>query len=196
MAYICFVAPRNADTKEDILRLGTELIQLYGYNAFSYADIAKKLQIRNAAVHYHYPGKEDLLGGIIDNYIEKYHQLETSLNQPGITALQKLEAYMARYTEIVEQNKICIIGSVCSDYNTLPASVKERIHDLVTMVLNMVEKVLLEGKRLKQFHFSGNARTQTLLIMTNLAAGAQLSRITGKDDYLAICKGILQQVKA
>ncbi|MBL7758784.1 MAG: hypothetical protein JNL59_15350, partial [Chitinophagaceae bacterium] len=85
---------------------------------------------------------------------------------------------------------------VCSDYNTLPASVKERIHDLVTMVLAMVEKVLLEGKRNKQFHFTGSARTQTLLIMTNLAAGAQLSRITGKDDYLAICKGILQQVKA
>lgn len=190
------MAPRQADTKDDILRLGTELIQLYGYNAFSYADISKNLQIKNAAVHYHYPGKADLLAGIVENYMEKYQQLATSLQQSGITARKKLEAYMARYTEIVEQNKICIIGSVCADYNTLPASVKERIHELVTMVLGLVEKVLLEGKRKGEFNFTGSARTRTLLIMTNLAAGAQLSRITGKNDYLAICKGILQQLQS
>ena len=63
------MAARPTDTKEAILRLGMEFIQTYGYNAFSYADISKELKIKNAAVHYHFPGKEDLLAEIVEQYI-------------------------------------------------------------------------------------------------------------------------------
>ncbi len=188
------MTPRNTDTKEEILRLGTELIQVYGYNAFSYADISKKLDVKNAAIHYHFPGKEDLLAGIIEQYIERYKELDKNLNQPGITSKQKIEAFITRYSLLAEQNKICIIGSVCSDYNTLPGSVKAKLSELIEMVLTMVGKVLKEGKANGEFDFSETPHTQSLLIMTNLAAGVQLSRITGQKDYTAICKSILKQI--
>jgi AcrR family transcriptional regulator len=188
------MSARNTDTREEILRLGTELIQVYGYNAFSYADISKQLDIKNAAVHYHFPGKEDLLMGIVDQYINRYKELNVKLNTPGITARQKLGVFIDRYTTLAEQNKICIIGSVCSDYNTLPDSVKSKLSELIEMVLGMVEKVLQQGKRSGELDFPETARTKSLLIMTNLAAGVQLSRITGKKDYMAICKSIVDQV--
>jgi len=188
------MTPRNTDTKEEILRLGTELIQVYGYNAFSYADISKKLDVKNAAIHYHFPGKEDLLAGIIEQYIERYKELDKNLNRPGVSSRQKIEAFITRYSTLAEQNKICIIGSVCSDYNTLPGSVKTKLSQLVEMVLEMVEKVLKEGRTNGEFDFPETARTQSLLIMTNLAAGVQLSRITGQKDYAAICKSIMKQI--
>jgi hypothetical protein len=31
--------------------------------------------------------------------------------------------------------------------------------------------------------------------MTNLAAGVQLSRITGQKDYAAICKSVIKQLE-
>lgn len=189
------MTPRNTSTKEEILRLGTELIQLYGYNAFSYADISKKLDIKNAAVHYHFPGKEDLLAGIIQQYIDKYKELGSSLNRPGITSLQKIEAFINRYTLLAEQNKICLIGAVCTDYNSLPHSVKTKLSELIDLVLGMVEKVLKEGKANGELIFSETAHTQSLLIMTNLAAGVQLARITGQKDYAAICRSIVKQLK-
>lgn len=188
------MTPRNTDTREEILRLGTELIQVYGYNAFSYADISKQLAVKNAAIHYHFPGKEDLLTAIVEQYIERYRELDKQLNNSGINSKQKIEVFIARYTLLAEQNKICLIGSVCADYNTLPDSVKAKLAELIEKVLGMVEKVLKEGKANGEFSFNDTAKTQSLLIMTNLAAGVQLSRITGQKDYTAICKSILKQI--
>ena len=188
------MTPRNTDTKDEILRLGTELIQTYGYNAFSYADISKELNIKNAAVHYHFPGKEDLLAGIIEQYIERYKELDKALSRQGVTSKQKIEAFVNKYSLLAEQNKICIIGSVCSDYNTMPDSVKSKLTELIELVLGMVEKVLKEGKAKGDFNFSETPYNQGLLIMTNLAAGVQLSRITGRKDYAAICRGIMKQI--
>lgn len=84
---------------------------------------------------------------------------------------------------------------MASDYNTLPESVKARVTELIDLVLGMVEKTLQEGKKKGEFHFTESARTQALLIMTNLAAGVQLARISGKQDYVQIRKALLRQVK-
>ena len=35
------------DTRNEIIRIGNELVRSVGYNAFSYADIAKALNIKN-----------------------------------------------------------------------------------------------------------------------------------------------------
>jgi len=188
------MAARPTDTKEAILRLGMEFIQTYGYNAFSYADISKELKIKNAAVHYHFPGKEDLLAEIVEQYIQRYHELARSLEAPGITSRQKIQAFVNRYTTLCEQGKICLIGSVGSDYHTLPDSAKTKLTELVELVLGLVEKVLKEGKKKGEFHFNESARVRAMLIMTNLAAGVQLARITSQKDYTSICNSLVKQL--
>jgi len=189
------VTARNTDTKEEIVRIGTSLIKSHGYNAFSYADIAEKLQVRNAAIHYHFRGKEDLLSEIIDQYIDLYTALDKQLKVVGASATVALEKFIERYSCLVDANSICIIGSIASDYNTLPESVKEKVKQLVHMVLKMVEQTLAAGKKTGEFQFAETAKTQTLLVMTNLAAGVQLARITGKKDYDTIKKAIIRQLK-
>lgn len=188
------MAARPTDTREEILRLGMEFIQTYGYNAFSYADISKELKIKNAAVHYHFPGKEDLLAEIVEQYIQRYRELARSLEKPGITSRQKIQAFISRYSALCEQGKICLIGSVCADYNTLPDSAKTKLTELVELVLALVEKVLREGKKKGELTFSETPRVKSILIMTNLAAGVQLARITGQKDYTAICNSLLKQL--
>ena len=59
--------PRR-DTREEILNTAESLWQHRGYNAFSYHHIAVQLGIRNAAIHYHFPGKEDLGVELIRRY--------------------------------------------------------------------------------------------------------------------------------
>lgn len=186
---------RNTDTKEEIVRIGTELIKSHGYNAFSYADIAEKLQVRNAAIHYHFRGKEDLLSEIIDQYIEQYKMLEQHLQHSGASPTYAIEKFVERYSCLVDCCSICIIGSIASDYNTLPDSVREKVAQLVTMVLKMVEQTLNSGKRTGEFKFKESAKTQSLMVMTNLAAGVQLARITGKKDYETIKRAIIRQLK-
>ncbi len=186
---------RNTDTKQEILRIGQNLIKLYGYNAFSYADISKELNMKNAAVHYHFRGKEDLLAAILENYIQEYVAMNKQLQVSALSAMQKLELFIERYSMLVDCNCICIIGSVASDYNTLPESVKQKIGELIELVVSMVEKTLKEGQKNGEFTFSEPAHTRALLIMTNLAAGVQLARISGKKDYEFIRRALVKQLK-
>ncbi len=186
---------RNTDTKEEILRIGKQFIQFYGYNAFSYADIARELNVKNAAVHYHFRGKEDLLLALVDNYIENYTALARQLQHSTLTAIGKLDKFIEPYTTLCETESICIIGSIASDYKTLPESVKEKISSLIELVMGLVEQTLRDGKKKGELHFKETPRTQALLIMTNLAAGVQLARISGKKDYESIRKALIRQLK-
>ena len=189
------MARQIADTKEEILRLGKQLIQSLGFNAFSYADISKELNIKNAAVHYHFPGKQDLLSGLLDDYLKHYKELGEQLKRLKISSIKKLEKFIDPYTQLVDNGCICIIGSVATDYNTLPKAVQFKIVELITLVLGLVEQTLKEGKNKNELSFTESARTQALLVMTNLAAGAQLARITGKKDFDAIKKAVIKQLK-
>ncbi len=46
-------------TRERILELGENFIRTKGYNAFSYQDISSELGVKNAAIHYYFPSKEN-----------------------------------------------------------------------------------------------------------------------------------------
>ena len=59
------MAPRGT-TKRRILDLAENLLQRLGYNGFSYQHLSKELGIKNAAIHYHFPTKEELGVEIIE----------------------------------------------------------------------------------------------------------------------------------
>lgn len=63
------------DTRSEIIRLGSELIRSVGYNSFSYADISKALNIKNAAIHYYFPSKSDLGVEIIKRNLNAFNEL-------------------------------------------------------------------------------------------------------------------------
>ncbi|MBC7888604.1 MAG: TetR/AcrR family transcriptional regulator [Ferruginibacter sp.] len=188
------MATKTNDTKEAILLLGAELIQQVGYHAFSYADIAKKLGIKNAAVHYHFPGKADLYESIVDSHISNYTKIGEEIAQAPVPAKAKLERIFSRYRNLVDSDRICVIGAIAADYKTLPGKTRSKVVTLVELVLKLVEKTLQEGKKNGEFFYTASARVQSLLIMTNLSAGVQLARITGKKDFETIRLSILKQL--
>ena len=48
-----------ADTATQILDVAERLVQVRGFNGFSYADVATELTINKAALHYHFPVKQN-----------------------------------------------------------------------------------------------------------------------------------------
>ena len=48
------------DTASSVLDVAERLVQVRGYNGFSYADVAAELQLSKAALHYHFAGKAEL----------------------------------------------------------------------------------------------------------------------------------------
>jgi len=73
------------DTRSEIIRLGSELIRSIGYNSFSYADISKALNIKNAAIHYYFPSKSDLGVEIIRENLNAFNELTKAWESFPIT---------------------------------------------------------------------------------------------------------------
>jgi len=51
-----------------ILDVAEQLAQTRGYNGFSYADIALKLGVTKASLHYHFSSKAELGRALIERY--------------------------------------------------------------------------------------------------------------------------------
>ena len=59
-------------TAAAILDIAQRLIQMRGYNGFSFKDIATSLGIRTASIHYHFPSKADLGVSLTSRYRERF----------------------------------------------------------------------------------------------------------------------------
>ncbi|MBP1222726.1 TetR/AcrR family transcriptional regulator [Flavobacterium sp. 1355] len=180
-------------TREIIIDKADELIRNKGYNAFSFKDISNDIGIKTASIHYHFPTKSDLGVATIKEHIERVEILkkEVANQSPQI----KLEAFLAVQEKIKHENKVCIVGSLATDLNTLDDSIKTELQLFANIVLTWVTEILTEGKELKVFDFQIPARTKALMIITNMIAIVQLSRLTDHHDFETVKETILQELK-
>lgn len=181
-----------SDTRQDILMLGESLIRLRGYNAFSYQDISGKLGIKNAAIHYYFPKKSDLAIHIIRDT----HKRVLHLNEKdaGATALQKLKAVIETYAISHNENKVCLMGALASEFYSLDENVQKELRTVAADIHKMVADILAEGKKKGEFSFKEIPRIKATLVITNLLAALQLERITGKDEFSAVQQSIIKDL--
>ena len=79
----------KTDTREEILRKASRLLQLNGFNGFSYGHIAKELGIKTAAVHYHFPTKADLGVALVQRFQTRYRLwMEDGADLSGVEQLR------------------------------------------------------------------------------------------------------------
>ena len=55
----------DGGTRTSLLDLAQDLAQRHGYNGFSYHQLARRLGLTTASIHYHFPSKEDLVSEVM-----------------------------------------------------------------------------------------------------------------------------------
>jgi len=181
-------------TRESIVRLGDQLIREKGFNAFSFYDLSKKLKIKNASIHYHFPTKTDLGLSILKDHTDRLRELiqSTTAKNP----LQKLHAFLSIYERIKSEDRVCLVGSLATDLKTVDGKMANALKVLACEILNWVTDILEEGRKMKYFKFQESSRTRALLVITNMLAALQLSRLTGENDFHAIRETVLKELKS
>src|SRR3712207_26318 len=101
----------NTETAAQILDLAQELVQLRGYNAFSYRDIAEQVGIQTASIHYHFPTKAHLGRALVVRYRERFlaalSQIDATTTDPKL----KLKRYIELYKQTLSsKGKLCLCG--------------------------------------------------------------------------------------
>ncbi|MGJ1362571.1 TetR/AcrR family transcriptional regulator [Sphingobacterium spiritivorum] len=180
------------DTRSAILTLADKLIREKGFNAFSFSDIARQLNIRNASIHYHFPTKTALGVAVIDYHIDHFNT--TKHNSENLSALEKLETFFGIHTQIDSEKKVCIIGSLAPDYHTLEDCMINKLKEFSSAMLDWVTGFLEEGKHEGVFTINTDSRTKALLIISNMVAIVPLARLTDKNDFKLIKEAIKKEL--
>jgi len=168
-------------TREKIVELADQLIRTKGFNAFSYADISAPLAIRNAAIHYHFPSKADLGISVIDHEMEQFAAQKCKWEQlPEDEQLKKL---FGVFRQRSKQGTICLVGSLTPDYDTLPASMQQKVREMCATLLSWVAQCLEKGRAHRRFDFEGSAEDRALLVMSNLLSSLLFSRVLGGNIF-------------
>ena len=171
-------------TREQIIQLADTLIRENGYNAFSFYDISKTVGIKTSSIHYHFPAKSDLGTAVIEQNIERLNLLKEKYKSKS--AIENLDKFLAIYSAIKYENKVCLVGSLAPDFNTLDEKVQDKLKIFSEAMIDWVSNFLEEGRNSNVFQFEGKSRTKAILIITNMLAIVQLSRLTSDQDFETI----------
>src|SRR5947207_15227639 len=114
-------------TMEEILDIAERLVQTQGFNGFSYADIAAKVGITKASIHYHFATKAELGRSLIARYHERFFGALAEIDAGTNDARRKLRQYVQLYARVLESNRMCLCGMLASDFSTLPKPMKDGV---------------------------------------------------------------------
>lgn len=172
------------DTREAILCCAEQLLQARGFNGFSYQHIAAQLKIRPAAVHYHFPSKDDLGVALVRRYREQF-QAWAREHELADDPRQRLLAYFGIYLRHLESEdcRLCPGGVLGTEYLTLTDTIRDEARVMVGEIYNWLVKVLEDGRNARVLRFDGDAYDKAVQIAAALQGGLQIARLSGSRRF-------------
>jgi len=161
------------DTRTKILDVAEDLVQRVGLNAMSYKDIGEAVGIRRASIHHHFPKKANLVDGLLDrcavSYGDNYQRIVDGSGQ----APDKLRELAAVFADGLNNNKLCLIGSISADRNTLQDSSCHILQSTIKNTISIFAAVFEQGRQEQSLTFTGTDE-ETAFAFFSLLIGSQI----------------------
>ena len=135
----------GSGTTSRILDVAERMLQVRGYNGFSYGDVAGELDITRAALHYHFKGKAELGQALIGRYAERFTAALAHLDATAPDAATKLRGYVALYTDVLSADRMCLCGMLAAEHRTLPDPLQQAVCAFFASNTAWLRRVLEEG---------------------------------------------------
>jgi TetR/AcrR family transcriptional repressor of nem operon len=162
-----------------ILDVAERLLQVRGYNGFSYGDVATELGITRAALHYHFKGKAELGQALIARYSARFAVALDDLDATAPDAAAKLRGYLGLYTDVLSADRMCLCGMLAAEHRTLPDPLQRAVCDFFSANTAWLRKVLDEGCADGSLRCPGTAEDSASMILGALEGGMLIARLDG-----------------
>lgn len=174
--------PPRHDRSQQILDVAQDLIQTRGFNAFSYADIARSLKLTKASLHYHYPSKTDLGHSLIQRYERRFLRALEDIDARGGTMTDRLYGFVAIFAEELSASHMCLCGMLAAEFETLPRPMQAALEHYFEVTEAWLTAVLEQGRRQGEFGFDDPAREVAQFVISSLEGAMILARSHGVQD--------------
>jgi TetR/AcrR family transcriptional repressor of nem operon len=166
----------EADTATAILDVAERLLQVRGYNGFSYADIAAELGVTTAALHYHFASKAELGEAVVARYAARFGDALASVDSASDDATERLRGYVAIYADVLRHGRMCLCGMLAADFQTLPAAMRDAVLDFFDTNETWLTWVLKGGAEDGVLSFAGPAEETARVIVSTLEGAMLIAR--------------------
>jgi len=168
-----------ADTATQILDVAERLVQVRGFNGFSYADVATELKITKAALHYHFPGKSELGQALIERYAARFDEALATVETRTRDASARLGVYADLYRDMLRDQRMCLCGMMAAEYETLPAQMQDAVVRFFDENETWLTRVLKQGREIGTLEFVGSPREIARTIVSVLEGAMLVTRPFG-----------------
>jgi TetR/AcrR family transcriptional repressor of nem operon len=162
-----------------ILDVAERLLQVRGYNGFSYGDVATELGITRAALHYHFKGKAELGQALIERYATRFAAALECLDATVPDAAARLRGYVDLYADVVSDNRMCLCGMLAAEHRTLPEALQRAVCDFFAANTAWLAGVFAAGRAAGVLRFSGSAEDTAAMVLGGLEGAMLITRLDG-----------------
>jgi TetR/AcrR family transcriptional repressor of nem operon len=186
----------SPDTRSLVLKEAEFLIRTRGYSAFSYADLAERVQITKASVHYYFPTKEELIVVLLREYIERFVATLARIKQQYAVAGDRLRAYADLFLDGFEKGMLPLCGALSAERAALPESMRPQVFDFFQIHLDWLGGVLDEGLAAGALRQTVPPAQVALLLLSTLEGGTFVGwALAQKAPVLAAFEAALHNIE-
>jgi TetR/AcrR family transcriptional repressor of nem operon len=162
-----------------VLDVAEQLVQTRGYNGFSYADIAARLGVTKASLHYHFPSKAQLGRALIERYQIVFDAALSAIDRQSADPRDRLRRYAALYESVLNNERMCLCGMLAAEYATLPVPMQKGLTSFFDANERWLTMVLERGLRTGVLQFSDSANERARVLLGALEGAMLVARSYG-----------------
>ncbi len=166
----------GADMASQILDVAEALVEVRGFNAFSYADVANELGCTKAALHYHFASKSDLGEALLTRYTERFLGALSLIEATSEDGPTRLSAYADLYLDVLRQRRMCLCGILAAEYATLPEPMQRVVRHFFDANEAWLTTVLLKGRQEGSLTFEASTLETARVIVSSLEGAMLVAR--------------------
>jgi len=173
----------RTDTKREILDVAETLWLHKGYNGFSYQHIASELGIKSAAVHYHYPAKQDLGVALVERMRRRFARwADRTATLDGFWP--KLDAYIEIHQYYLDDDhKVCPSGILDAEFHTISDEMRRSTRALTREMHGWLTELFRAGRSHGEVCFRGEPDGVAAVVGATVQGALQIARAVGRGSF-------------
>lgn len=174
-------------TQQKLVESARHLIQMRGYNGFSYADVAGQVQVKKASIHHHFPSKSDLALAVVEQSRSIIVEQTRSLAAGAFDPEERLAMYTGYWEKCIADASapFCVAGMLATELPTLPEDLASAVRSHFLDLSQWLETLLARGAETGRFTLKGSARLEAETFMSTVYGAMLTARAYGDPAVFA-----------
>lgn len=174
------------ETEARLIDVAEALIKERGFHGFSFQDVADRVGIRKASIHYHFPSKAALGKAVVARYraaLRSNAETATALaaSAPTQALVQYLVPIMA-FGQVPEDT--CLGAALGGEYLSLPPDLRAEIAAFFAEQQEWLSNHLAAGRTAGAYRFDGDPAQLARLILAAVEGAMLIKRTSGDRTYV------------